>query len=140
MNVLFRVKLDCPRLDAETMLFGHGWISLAPHVIGADRASFERPLRLSSGRRCHVRFSVDHEVTITGHTKGRMSSSERHELIERCRYILRMDEKLDAFHRQCLRDDLLAVFGKREAGRLLRSPNVFEDVVKTICTTSLSFA
>jgi 3-methyladenine DNA glycosylase/8-oxoguanine DNA glycosylase len=55
------------------------------------------------------------------------------------RRMLRLDEDLGCFHRLCR-----SAGGRWEAashglGRLLRSPTVFEDVVKTICTTNVQW-
>jgi hypothetical protein len=46
--------------------------------------------------------------------------------------MFRLDEDLSGFY-ELVRDDELA-WCTRGAGRMLRAPTVFEDVVKTICT------
>jgi N-glycosylase/DNA lyase len=53
--------------------------------------------------------------------------------------MLRLDEDLSAFYAVAAEDATLAwvVAG---AGRMMRSPTVFEDVVKTICTTNCTWA
>ena len=49
--------------------------------------------------------------------------------------MLRLDADLSAFYAVAARGSR-AELGRRGAGRLMRSPTVFEDVVKTICTTT----
>jgi len=56
------------------------------------------------------------------------------------RHILRLDDDLEDFYRTVSGDERLSWIGEVNAGRLLRSPNVWEDLVKTICTTNCSWA
>jgi len=54
-------------------------------------------------------------------------------------HVLRMDEDLSGFYSATAGDPDLAWIS-RGAGRMLRSPTVFEDVVKTICTTNCAWS
>ena len=56
------------------------------------------------------------------------------------RHILRLDDNLSEFYKLIKSEKQLAWISKQNAGRLLRSPTVFEDLVKTICTTNCSWA
>ena len=53
--------------------------------------------------------------------------------------MLRLDEDLSPFYRVAAADPALAWVATRR-GRMLRSPTVFEDVVKTICTTNCAWS
>lgn len=55
-------------------------------------------------------------------------------------HILRLDEKMSDFYAVLEDDDRLAWIADANAGRLLRSPSVWEDLIKTICTTNCSWA
>jgi len=55
------------------------------------------------------------------------------------RHVLRLDEPLAEFYALAAEDAELA-WACAGAGRLIRGPSVFEDVVKTICTTNCSWA
>jgi 3-methyladenine DNA glycosylase/8-oxoguanine DNA glycosylase len=55
------------------------------------------------------------------------------------RHVLRLDEPLAEFYALAAEDADLA-WACAGAGRLIRSPAVFEDVAKTICTTNCSWA
>jgi 3-methyladenine DNA glycosylase/8-oxoguanine DNA glycosylase len=55
------------------------------------------------------------------------------------RHMLRLDEDLSRFYAMIGDDDQLA-WARRGAGRMLRSPTVFEDVVKTVCTTNCAWS
>lgn len=68
-------------------------------------------------------------------------SADFHEKILRdVRRILRFDEDLSKFYKILKSEKRLAWIAKKSAGRLLRSPTVFEDLVKTICTTNCSWS
>jgi N-glycosylase/DNA lyase len=56
------------------------------------------------------------------------------------RHILRLDDDLSEFYRALEDDKRLSWIADVNAGRLLRSPTVWEDLVKTICTTNCSWA
>jgi N-glycosylase/DNA lyase len=60
-------------------------------------------------------------------------------LIDQVRHILRLDEDLSAFYVAASADPVLA-WVAAGAGRMLRSPTLFEDVVKTICTTNCAWS
>lgn len=53
--------------------------------------------------------------------------------------MFRLDEDFGPFYRSIADDDQLA-WAAGGAGRLLASPTVFEDVVKTICTTNCAWS
>jgi 3-methyladenine DNA glycosylase/8-oxoguanine DNA glycosylase len=53
--------------------------------------------------------------------------------------MLRLDDSLDEFYDSVAGDAEFGWIGESGAGRLLRSPTVFEDLVKTICTTNCSW-
>jgi 3-methyladenine DNA glycosylase/8-oxoguanine DNA glycosylase len=55
-------------------------------------------------------------------------------------HMLRLDEDLSAFYAIAAADPALAWVPAAGAGRMLRSPTVFEDVVKTICTTNCAWS
>ena len=53
--------------------------------------------------------------------------------------MLRLDESLAEFHTMCARDGELRRAAEIRFGRLLRSPTLFEDVVKTMCTCNITW-
>jgi N-glycosylase/DNA lyase len=56
------------------------------------------------------------------------------------RHMLRLDDNITAFYRLLVADNDFNWIPTQGAGRLLRSPTVFEDLVKMICTTNCSWA
>jgi N-glycosylase/DNA lyase len=60
-------------------------------------------------------------------------------LMDSIRHVLSLDQDLSPFYRLA-RDDPQLSWVERGAGRMVRSPTVFEDVVKTICTTNCAWS
>ena len=59
--------------------------------------------------------------------------------LEGTAHVLRLDQDLSPFYLRAAEDPDLA-WATRGAGRMLRSPTVFEDVVKTVCTTNCAWS
>jgi N-glycosylase/DNA lyase len=128
-------------VDFARTLLSHGVADLPPNVIAADGSRIETVLA-AGGRAWLVRLVAD------GDSRVRIEVPEgaiapppegRAALVAQVRHILRLGEDLSEFYLAAAADPLLAwVTGG--AGRMLRSPTVFEDVVKTICTTNCAWS
>ncbi len=71
---------------------------------------------------------------------GKTNRQAEKKILRDVRHILRLDDDLRDFYKYTRTEKTLAWIGKQNAGRLLRSPTVYEDLVKTICTTNCSWA
>jgi N-glycosylase/DNA lyase len=83
-----------------------------------------------SGRKRHVHVTVPRKLNKT----------ETAKVIRDARHILRLDDDLQSFYLAMGADPEFAWIGVQGAGRMLRSPTVFEDLVKMLCTTNCSWA
>ena len=118
-------------VDLKRTLASHGVASLPPSSI--DEASWTLEVTLPSGRGARtVRVSQGRRgyANVIGGTKP---------ILAHLRHMLRLDEDLSAFY-AVARDDPDLSWAASGAGRMLRSPTVFEDVVKTICTTNCAWS
>jgi 3-methyladenine DNA glycosylase/8-oxoguanine DNA glycosylase len=61
-------------------------------------------------------------------------------IVRDVRHMFRLDDDLREFYHQMALHAEFAWIADQGAGRLLRSPTVFEDLVKMICTTNCSWA
>jgi 3-methyladenine DNA glycosylase/8-oxoguanine DNA glycosylase len=118
-------------VDLKRTLASHGVASLPPSSIDEERWTLDvtlpsgrgaRTVRVSEGRRSHA--------SVEGATQP---------ILAQLRHMLRLDEDLSAFYAVAREDPDLA-WATSGAGRMLRSPTVFEDVVKTICTTNCAWS
>jgi 3-methyladenine DNA glycosylase/8-oxoguanine DNA glycosylase len=67
------------------------------------------------------------------------AAAERDQLVATLRRMLCLDDDLSVFYAKAATDPQLA-WARRGAGRLLRSPSVFEDLVKTMCTVNCAWS
>ncbi len=122
----------------ERTLLSHGVADLPPNTIASDGSRLDTVL-LVGGRA----WPVTLERRGAGEARVRgpadVPAQQRPELLATIRHMLRLDEDLSAFYSVAAADPALAwVAGG--AGRMMRSPTVFEDVVKTICTTNCAWS
>jgi 3-methyladenine DNA glycosylase/8-oxoguanine DNA glycosylase len=152
MSVRLRLPLTGPAgepVDLARTLNSHGFADLAPMHLNEGAGTLALTLRLPRGRPRRVVVGPGRG---RGRAEGRASAasveilgpgepSERAQaaILDGVRHVLRMDHDLSAFYADCRADPDLA-WAATGAGRMLRSPTVFEDVVKTICTTNCAWS
>jgi N-glycosylase/DNA lyase len=128
-------------VDFARTLLSHGVADLPPNEIAPDGTVLSTVLSAGEGA-----WLV--ELTSDGAGRARLGTpagaiapptAHRSALSARIRHMLRLDEDLSAFYLLAAGDPALAwvVAG---AGRMMRSPTVFEDLVKTICTTNCAWS
>jgi 3-methyladenine DNA glycosylase/8-oxoguanine DNA glycosylase len=104
----------------------------------------ERVHRLPSGRVVRLTLrSADTSrpsFTATVHHDGDLSANERQNIRGAVTHMFRLDEDLSDFYALCAERGGRWSAVTEGRGRLLRSPTVFEDVVKTICTTNIQWS
>ena len=127
-------------VDLRRTLASHGVASLPPQRLDEEAWTLEATLPVGGGRARTVRVSAG----APGHAAvellgGRAPARDRERLLGTVRHMLRLDDDLSAFYAVAAADEDLA-WAAAGAGRMLRSPTVFEDVVKTVCTTNCSWA
>lgn len=119
----------------KATVYSHGWCDLKPfsfdeenwrlgYVFSTGEGPVPATLSEEKGR---VRLDLD--VVTAGLDK----------IAEQTWHILRLDDDLSEFYSAIDGTERLGWVSERRAGRLLRSPTVFEDLVKTICTTNCSW-
>jgi N-glycosylase/DNA lyase len=89
-----------------------------------------RTVTVQPGRKGHAR------VEILGRPPGKAAGES---LLITVRHVLNLDQNLSPFYAVASKDPELA-WVTAGAGRMVRSPTVFEEVVKTVCTTNCSWA
>jgi 3-methyladenine DNA glycosylase/8-oxoguanine DNA glycosylase len=126
-------------VDFARTLLSHGVADLPPNAIEPDGSQMESVLRVG-GQAWLIRLSPDGRRGARLEAAGRVPpASDRPALLAQVRQMLRLDEDLSAFYLAAAADPALA-WVAAGAGRMLRSPTVFEDIVKTICTTNCTWS
>ena len=127
-------------VDLARTLASHGVATLPPMAIDERERSFEVTLPVSRGRPRIVRVRASGSRAVTIEIAGRApGAATAAELREKVRHILGLDQDLSAFY-DAVRDDPDLAWAAAGAGRMVRSPTVFEEVVKTICTTNCAWS
>jgi len=126
-------------VDLWRTLASHGVADLPPQVLDEDSRTLETTLPLSRGRARTVRVRPGRPgFALVEATTGPVSAVDGTVLAEIAGRILRLDEDLSGFYEAARKDPDLS-WVTTGAGRMLRSPTVFEDVIKTICTTNCAW-
>jgi N-glycosylase/DNA lyase len=131
-------------VDFARAMLSHGVADLPPNVIAEDGSSLESVLPAGAGAWTVRLVSAGPGTGSALLTAGDgaaapRSASARAELRATVRHMLRLDEDLSAFYALARADPSLT-WAADGAGRMLRSPTVFEDLVKTICTTNCTWS
>lgn len=116
----------------RSVVNSHGWVQLAP--CEWDEAVFTYVDRLSNGRVIEYRISESPDGICVETEK--LDKSERREVSEKAAWMFALDADFSDFYKAARREPKLRQAEKLARGRVLRSPTLFEDVVKTILTTN----
>ena len=124
-------------VDLRRTIASHGVADLPPNRIDEDARSLEVTLRLGRAGATTIRISAGRK----GHAEvevlaGRAPAAQ---IRAAAAHVLRLDEDLSPFYAAAKADPDLA-WAAQGAGRMIRSPTVFEEVVKTICTTNCTWS
>lgn len=126
-------------VDLLRTLTSHGVAALPPQVLDEEERTLESTLPLSRGRSRTIRIRPGRAGHALVEAEGRVSAADGRALAETAAHMLRLDADLSGFYEVATEDPDLA-WATVGAGRMLRSPTVFEDVVKTICTTNCTWS
>lgn len=134
-------QIDIPRPKNFSFLHtvnGHGWKALLPFEYDElsrrlsyvfNIAGLGKPVSVSIAEKSRT-------LTVDIASKN----SETDTIVRAVRHILRFDDELDDFYTTLGSEEPFKWVKRIKAGRLLRSQTVFEDLVKTMCTTNCSWA
>ena len=127
-------------VDLWRTLVSHGFAGLPPLSLDEDARTLELTVALDerTARTVRVKQGTRGRAALT--VAGRApSAASRSRLLDITAHVLRLDEDLSDFYARVIGDPELE-WVATGAGRMLRSPTVFEDVVKTVCTTNCTWS
>jgi N-glycosylase/DNA lyase len=134
------IKIKTPRdFNYRRTVLSHGWCALQPFELDQKSWTLVRVLDLAQGEPVIVEISSRNRV-INISTSRRVGKKASAEIERAVRRMFRLDDDLREFYRATTADPDFTWVEQQGAGRLLRSPTVFEDLVKMICTTNCSWA
>ncbi|MHB8341228.1 MAG: DNA glycosylase family protein, partial [Mycobacteriales bacterium] len=126
-----------PGFSLDRTVRSHGWCGLAPNAYDRAGGRFHRTLELPDAGPLTVTVHADGLVTW-----GRVAGTRRDRAVIQAQLsrMLCLDDDLAELHAACLLVPGLAWVPACGAGRILRSPTVWEDLARTLATTNCSWA
>jgi N-glycosylase/DNA lyase len=128
-----------PDFSFKRTVISHGWCQLLPFHLDEEKWQLIRSLDLKD--------SEPITITIRGTRRGlrvktsrELADQEKRQVVADVRHMLRLDDDMSSFYRLMAQELDFDWIPAQGAGRLLRSPTVFEDLVKMICTTNCSWS
>lgn len=120
-------------------IISHGWCQLLPFKIDDEKWQLTRTLDLQDASPVTITISATRRALVIKMSR-RLNRAATKKVVADVRHMLRLDDNIDEFYRLLVADNDFNWIPTQGAGRLLRSPTVFEDLVKMICTTNCSWA
>ena len=112
----------------------HGWIQMTPFAETPDHG-LDYVIRLGTGK--VLRFEVHASGSfLTVETTSELTTAEQAELANIITWMLNLDQDYTEFYALARYEPKLAKIVERQAGRVLRSSSLFEDVIRTMLTTN----
>ena len=127
----FPLKLSAK--DFKNIIFSHGWMALAPYEYEEKTLSLKFPYDTPSGRGIVEIRAAGGKCELVAH-KGSMKNAQK--TAER---VLALDVDFKKVYRLAGSDPDFDWLKKRKYGRLLRTPTLFEDCLKTIFSANTVF-
>jgi 3-methyladenine DNA glycosylase/8-oxoguanine DNA glycosylase len=141
MPTMLEIPLTGPRgepVDFLRTIASHGVAELPPNELSLEERRLVTTLPVGSGART-VRLTSAGRKLRLDLVAGNLGARARDKLGAAVSHMFRLDEDLSGFY-AIVGEDAELNWCARGAGRMLRAPTVFEDVVKTICTTNTAWS
>lgn len=134
-----------PPFDFRGTASSHGWVVLAPNEWDRDTGILQRVERLPSGKVVALTVQGDGTlrkpiIDVAVEHKGPLARRDGKAIELSVSHTFRLDEDLRRFYTLCRKRGAPWTQVTGGLGRLLRSPGLFEDIVKTICTTNIQWS
>jgi 3-methyladenine DNA glycosylase/8-oxoguanine DNA glycosylase len=128
------------RVDLVRTIMSHGVADLPPGQVDEEARAYTTTLALPSAQPRTIRIVDGRPGFARVEVEGRqLGARATRDLTAAVRQILNLDEDLSEFYALVANDPDLS-WASGGAGRMLRTPTVFETVVKTICTTNTAWS
>jgi 3-methyladenine DNA glycosylase/8-oxoguanine DNA glycosylase len=131
-----------PAFNFKRTAKSHGWRALLPFESDEPAQSITRVLALDgdSDAPVTIHITATSDALQVDIPRRKLPKRAQAQITRDVRHMLRLDDELSVFYAAVADDPNFNWIVREGAGRLLRSPTVYEDLVKTICTTNCSWA
>ncbi len=128
-----------PNFNFHRTVLSHGWCALLPFELDKEKWKLVRVLDRGQTKPITIEITAT-RTGLTINTSRTVGKRAAESIVRDVRHMFRLDDDLTQFYAAMAADSDFAWITDQGAGRLLRSPTVFEDLVKMICTTNCSWA
>ena len=128
-----------PPFSLPVVIRSHGWFQLAPFQEDERGSSLTYVDELASGKVVELAIQ-EAPVGVSVTVEDELNPAEQAEVTGKVSWMLGLDQDLSAFYDLAGQEPKLAHVPTGARGRILRSPTLFEDVLKTILTTNTLWA
>jgi 3-methyladenine DNA glycosylase/8-oxoguanine DNA glycosylase len=117
----------------------HGWTDLPPFGVDPQTWTITRVLDINGAQPIAV-FITGGNDAVNIRLPRKVGKRAATSITKAVSHMLRLDDDLSEFYGAMNADPDFSWISRAGAGRLVRSPTVYEDLVKTICTTNCSWS
>lgn len=137
--MLKTIFIEAPKdFSFKATLYSHGWCELAPFQIDEINWRLDYVFTDANGKNAvHGVISEEDKSIRIDLANGKLDAVR---IENDVRHLLRLDDDLNGFYEKIAKHGGPEWIAEKRAGRLLRSATVYEDLIKTICTTNCSWA
>lgn len=128
-----------PNFNFRRTVLSHGWYNLPPFEFDDQNWTLVRVIDLGSAKPVTVSIS-ETKRGMQVNSSRQVGKRAAEKILRDVRHMFRLDDDMNGFYEAVAHEPEFSWIAKEGAGRLLRSPTVFEDLVKMICTTNCSWA
>ena len=128
-----------PPFSLHAVTHSHGWAVLAPFDLNSDNGEFTYVFQLKNKRVIKLSFEqIPGGVALEFDEK--LDQKEVDEISSAVTWMLGVDQDFSEFYELARNEPKLQDVEGQAKGRLLRSPTLFEDTIKTILTTNTAWS
>jgi 3-methyladenine DNA glycosylase/8-oxoguanine DNA glycosylase len=127
-----------PPFSLQAVIHSHGWARLAPFNLDDDTGEFTYILALQNQRVLKL-FIEATDVGVSIEVKDPVDQAEKSEISTAVNWMLGLDQEFSEFYELARGEPKLLHVERNAQGRILRSPTLFEDTLKTILTTNTAW-
>jgi N-glycosylase/DNA lyase len=134
------ISITTPReFSFKRTAISHGWCELLPFKFDQENWRLTRTIDLKGAKPVTITVTATKRALLINSPR-QLSQTAVKQVRNDVRHMLRLDDDMDEFYQLLKQDADFDWIPTQGAGRLLRSPTVFEDLVKMICTTNCSWS
>jgi 3-methyladenine DNA glycosylase/8-oxoguanine DNA glycosylase len=134
-----KLKLKAkPPFSLNSVIHSHGWARLAPFLYVEGKDNLGYIYRNKNGRVVKLNI-IEHDNGVSVDIHGKVEQHELVEITAAVKWMLALNNDFSEFYKLTKNEPKLNHVEEKAQGRLLRSPTLYEDTIKTILTTNTSW-